>query len=66
VTRPVSTISSTTVASCQLIDFAGRTDDAFGLAARSDFAGRTDDAFGLAARSDFAGRTDEAFGLAAR
>jgi len=32
----------------------------------NDFAGRTDDAFGLAARIDNAGRTDEAFGLAAR
>jgi hypothetical protein len=32
-----------------LIDFAGRTDDAFGLAARIDFAGRTNEAFGLAA-----------------
>jgi len=29
-------------------------------------AGRTDEAFGLAARIDLAGRTDEAFGLAAR
>ena len=29
-------------------------------------AGRTNEAFGLAARIELAGRTDEAFGLAAR
>jgi sugar phosphate isomerase/epimerase len=48
------------------IDPAGRTDEAFDLAARIDPAGRTDEAFDLAARIDPAGRTDEAFDLAAR
>jgi hypothetical protein len=33
-----------------MINSAGRTDEAFGLAARIDSAGRTDEAFGLAAR----------------
>ena len=34
-----------------MIDSAGRTDEAFGLAAQMiDSAGRTDEAFGLAAR----------------
>jgi hypothetical protein len=33
-----------------MIDYAGRTDEAFGLAAQMiDYAGRTDEAFGLAA-----------------
>jgi hypothetical protein len=35
----------------EMIDYAGRTDEAFGLAAQMiDYAGRTDEAFGLAAR----------------
>jgi hypothetical protein len=34
-----------------MVDLAGRTDEAFGLAAqRIDIASRTDEAFGLAAR----------------
>jgi hypothetical protein len=33
-----------------MIEWAGRTDEAFGLAARIERAGRTDEAFGLAAR----------------